>query len=60
MLEQGTCQGRPMASAFFNLGIALLIETVETKTNGIQCWYMDNGFFVGSIEEIQLFWKRVN
>lgn len=59
-MEEGVAQGCPLASSFFNLGISPMIEKLDDTTSGTQSWYMDDGFFIGTPEEVKLFWQSVS
>ena len=45
-VEQGSSQGCPLSSSFFNLGISLIIEELSTIKEFTQCWFADDGVFM--------------
>ena len=59
-VEQGTSQGCPLASSFFNLGIAILIEKLTEFSELQQIWYADDGILYGHPNIIMKAWNYIN
>ena len=58
-VEQGTSQGCPLSSSFFNLGISILIDKLSTILDLKQIWYADDGILYGHPDTVLKAWNLV-
>ena len=58
-VEQGSCQGCPLAQTFFNVGISQIIDYVEIMLWGLKYGIVTMVFY-GLPEEAMKFWKLIN
>ena len=59
-VERGVQQGCPLAGTMFCLAISPLIEELNTNTIHWNClFYMDDGFYAGSIQEAEKLWNII-
>ena len=55
--KEGTTQGDPLAMSMYALGILPLIEKLSIAK---QVWFADDGTAGGKLEQIRLWWDRLN
>ena len=57
---EGTCQGDPLAMAFYALATQPLVEALSTVCPSVpQIWYADDDAALGRLVELRCYWDRV-
>ena len=57
---EGTCQGDPLAMAFYALATQPLVEALSTVCPSVpQIWYADDDAALGRLVELRFYWDRV-
>ena len=59
-VERGVYQGCPLAGTGFCVAIGPLIDELnENLSQGMCLFFMDDGYYAGSIKEAEAIWKRI-
>ena len=59
--QEGTCQGDPLAMAFYALAVCPLIRKLSSACqNTSQVWYADDDAAVGDLQDLRQYWEHVS